>query len=127
MRRLATGHQLVLYLMTEERPFAPSGSFEDEDVLPEGIAAPALALPCVVQHELIAFILYGSHSTGAQPDVKDIELLRELAERAAAAYEHVEAASHAAEIRALKAENEVLRTILGPAYEKPRSPSAQEA
>lgn len=115
VRRLGAGHQLALYLMTEERPLVPIEAFGAKDVLPRGVAAPALALPCIVQHELIAFVLYGSHSSGAQPDVKDIELLREFAERATAAYEHVEGVSRAEKIRALQTENEVLRTMLGAA------------
>lgn len=113
VRPLPAGNQLVLYLVTEERPVTLSDSFEATDVLPQGVAAPVLALPCVVQHELIAFVLYGSHTTGAQPDVKDIELLRQFTERATAAYEHVEAASRAEKIRKLQVENDVLRTMLG--------------
>lgn len=112
VRRLPAGHQLTLYLMTEERPVAPTNTFDPNELLPQGLAAPVLALPCVVEHQLIAFVLYGSHTSGAEPDVKDIELLRELAERAAAAYEHVEAVSRAEEIHKLKAENEALRAML---------------
>lgn len=125
VRRLPAGHQLTLYLMTEERPMTPSNSFATNDVLPHGLAAPVLALPCVVQHHLIAFVLYGSHTNGAQPDVKDIELLRDLVERAATAYEHVEAISRAKEIHKLKIENEALRTMLEAAHARPRS-TAQE-
>ena len=121
---LPADHPLVLYLMTEERPVAPSDSFEDDAVLPRGIAAPALALPCVVEHELIAFVLYGSHTNGAQPDVKDIELLREFAERATAAYGHVEAASRAEKIRTLQTENDVLRTMLSAAQVELRGVTA---
>lgn len=113
VRQLPAGHQLTLYLMTEERPLAPGSCFDSRDELPQGLAAPVLALPCIVQHQLIAFVLYGSHTSGAAPDVKDIELLRDLAERAAAAYEHVEAVNRVEEIHKLKAENEALRTMLG--------------
>jgi hypothetical protein len=121
VRCLPADHALALHLMTVERPVAPSDSFEADDVLPRGIAAPALALPCVVQHELIAFVLYGSHTSGAHPDIKDIELLREFIERATAAYGHVEAASRAEKIRTLQTENEVLRTMLAAAQVELRS------
>jgi hypothetical protein len=124
VRCLPADHPLALYLMTEERPVAPSDSFEADDVLPGGIAAPALALPCVVQHELIAFVLYGSHTNGAQPDGKDIELLREFAERATAAYGHVEAASRAEKIRTLQTENDVLHTMLKAAQVELRGSTA---
>jgi hypothetical protein len=124
--RLEAGHQVALFLITEERPFVPSDSFEAHDVWPRGLAAPALALPCIVQHELIAFLLYGSHTSGAQPDGKDIELLREFAERATAAYEHVEAASRAEKIRTLQAENELLRSMLGAGHVKLQTVTAAD-
>ncbi len=121
VQQLEAGHQLALYFMTEERPVVPSNVFEADVVLPRSIAAPVLALPCILQHELIAFVLYGSHTSGAQPDAKDIDLLREFTERASAAYEHVEAASRAEKIRTLQAENEALRSILGAEDVKLRS------
>jgi hypothetical protein len=125
VQQLEAGHQLALYLMTEERPVVPSDVFEADVVLPRSIAAPVLALPCVVQHELIAFVLYGSHTSGAQPDAKDIDLLREFTERATAAYDHAEAVSRAEKIRTLQAENEALRSILGAEHVERRSATPQ--
>jgi hypothetical protein len=75
---------------------------------------------------LIAFLLYGSHTSGAQPDAKDIELLREFGERATAAYEHVEAVNRAEQIRTLQAENELLRSMLGAGHGNLRAVTAQD-
>lgn len=66
---------------------------------------PTLAVPFVVRHQVIGFVLFGSHVTGAQPDNKDVELLREFINRATAAYDHVAAEERISEIRMLLDEN----------------------
>jgi hypothetical protein len=106
------GHRLALYLSTEERPILPRDAFDEDDRLPRAFASPAMAIPCTVRHRLIGFVLYGSHTSGAQPDKKDIELLRELVERATAAYDHVSVVERTNENRELRAEVELLRSLL---------------
>jgi hypothetical protein len=133
LERLEHGHNIALYLSAEEGPIVPDAIFEQGDNLPHGTSRPCLAIPCVARHQLIAFALFGSHQSGAHPDAKDLELLRQFMERATAAYEHIavvestkenhelsgQAKDLANQVRVLRAENEMLRALLpGP----PQSP-----
>jgi len=77
-------------------------------------------VPCIARHELIAFALFGSHKSGAQPDVKDVELLREFVDHATAAYEHAAVLDLTNKVRTLRTENGMLRSLL------PESASAPE-
>jgi hypothetical protein len=126
MERLDHGHGIALYLSAEEGPIVPDDIFEQGDSLPHGTARPCLAIPCVERHQLIAFALFGSHESGAHPDAKDVELLRQFMERATTAYEHIavvestkenhelssQAKDLASQVRVLRAENEMLRALL---------------
>ncbi|HKU67606.1 MAG TPA: PDZ domain-containing protein [Candidatus Baltobacteraceae bacterium] len=110
---IASGHNLALYLASEERPIIPDDIFSQHDALPQGAAHPALAIPFVVRHRLVGFALFGAHLSGAQPDGKDVDLLVEFISRAAAAFDHVAADQRTEENRTLRAENELLRSLVG--------------
>ncbi|HKU66562.1 MAG TPA: hypothetical protein VJP85_02185 [Candidatus Baltobacteraceae bacterium] len=112
LRYINRGHRLALYLSTEERPIVSHGAFDEEDRLPQSHAAPGIAIPCTVRHRLIGFVLYGTHISGAQPDKKDVELLRELVEHATAAFDHVAVVERTTENRELRKEVELLRSLL---------------
>jgi len=120
LERIGIDHRIALYLNAEERPIIPDDVFDDDDILPKATARPALAVPCIARHELIAFALFGSHKSGAQPDVKDVELLREFVDHATAAYEHAAVLDLTNKVRTLRTENGMLRSLL------PESASAPE-
>jgi len=50
-----------------------------------------LAVPVLVRHELVSFVLYGAHRNGSQIDPDEVALLKALVREAARAYDHVEA------------------------------------
>lgn len=58
---------------------------------PENMAVYTLAVPVIVRHELVSFTLYGAHANGAQIDPDEVELLEDLSQEAARAYDHVDA------------------------------------
>jgi hypothetical protein len=59
--------------------------------LPNGAAAPVLAVPIAAQRELLGIALYGNVYEGSAPDPKEIELLARLARAAGTAYTLVDA------------------------------------
>jgi hypothetical protein len=58
---------------------------------PAGAARPVLAIPLVAQHELLGFVLYGTHRDGASLDPEEVALLGRLTQAAATSYGAVEA------------------------------------
>lgn len=59
--------------------------------MPDGTAAPAIAVPLFVRHVLEGFVLYGAHAGGEDFDPVEIGLLERLAAAAAATYDHLDA------------------------------------
>jgi len=81
--------------------------------MPEGAAAPALAVPLFVRHTLDGFILFGPHVGGEDFDPEEIGLLEHLAISAASTYDHLEAESARIEAERLARElNEARRLIV---------------
>ena len=81
-------------------------------VLPQGPAAPALAVPLFVRHTLDGFVLYGPHSSGEDFDPGEIRLLEQLAVAAAATYDHLDAEAARRDAERLERElREARRTI----------------
>ena len=76
--------------------------------MPPALAQPILAIPLVVRHDLIAFVLYGGHKTGEAIDPDEQKTLANLAHAAASAYEHIHAKALLAESTTLRAENAML-------------------
>lgn len=80
--------------------------------LPDGHAAPVIAVPLFVRHDLDGFVLYGSHISGEDFDPIEIALLERLANAAASTYDHLEAQAAMAEADRLSRElNEARSTI----------------
>ena len=59
--------------------------------VPNGDAAPVLALPFCVRRDLHAFALYGAHVRGEDLDPDEIAAIVELALAASSAFDHIEA------------------------------------
>jgi hypothetical protein len=72
--------------------------------VPKGVAQPLYALPFVVRHEMLGFVLYGGHVGGEALDPDERNTLQRVALAAAAAYEHVRTKSIIAEANDLRIE-----------------------
>ena len=72
-----------------------------------GSALPVLAIPIVMQHVLIAVVLYGSHVNSTLLDPDEVELLQAIAKAAATSHQQVRIATLARENAALKREAEM--------------------
>ncbi len=72
-----------------------------------------LAMPLLVRHQLIGYVLYGHHQNGAAIDPNERQILEEVTARAAVAYDHVLSEERAAENERLSIENRVLRSLVG--------------
>jgi hypothetical protein len=77
--------------------------------IPNGLEHPILAIPLVVRHELLGFVLYGGHRGGEAIDPDEHRTLVHLAHAAASAYEHIRAKALVAESSALRNANAVLQ------------------
>ncbi|MBV8637584.1 MAG: hypothetical protein JO322_05820 [Candidatus Eremiobacteraeota bacterium] len=73
----------------------------------------SLAMPLLVRHQLIGYVLYGHHENGAAIDPTEREILERISARAAVAYDHVLSEERAAENERLAIENRVLRSLVG--------------
>jgi hypothetical protein len=76
--------------------------------VPEGIDRPILAVPLVVRHELLGFVLYGGHIGGEAIDPDEKKTLGTLAYAAASAYDHIRATALVAESERLRSEIAIL-------------------
>jgi len=98
---------LVRYLQAEHTPLR----LDDLQMLPTGMpggaALPVLAIPIVMQHVLIAVVLYGSHVNSTLLDPDEVELLQAIAKAAATSHQQVRIATLARENAALKREAEM--------------------
>lgn len=72
-----------------------------------------LAMPLLVRHQLIGYVLYCHHENGAAIDPTEREILERITSRAAVAYDHVLSEERAAENERLAIENRVLRSLVG--------------
>ena len=72
-----------------------------------------LAMPLLVRHQLIGYVLYSHHTNGAAIDPNERSILESLTARAATAYDHVLSEQRAAENERLAIENSVLRSLVG--------------
>lgn len=77
--------------------------------VPKGLEHPILAIPLVVRHEVLGFVLYGGHKGGEAIDPDENRTLVHLAHAAASAYEHIRAKTLVAESSALRNQNAVLQ------------------
>jgi len=78
--------------------------------LPEGVAAPLVAMPLKARGDLFGVVFYGAHTDGSALNSEERELLSLLAFNAASAYDHIEATRARQEIADLRLR---LQTITG--------------
>jgi hypothetical protein len=71
------------------------------DNFPKEAAAPIIAFPLLVRHQLEGLALYGVHVTGEDVDPDEIRSISNLTTQAAAAYDHLEAAMLRRQVDAL--------------------------
>jgi hypothetical protein len=71
--------------------------------LPQGQAAPAVALPLMRRHELLGIVFYGGHESGGDVEPEEVAALRSVADAAAATYDHLDTLALRAELAALRA------------------------
>ena len=72
-----------------------------------------LAMPLLVRHQLIGYVLFSHHENGAAIDPNERQILENVTARAAGAYDHVLSEERAAENERLAIENRVLRSLVG--------------
>lgn len=109
---LSSDDVLVLQLEAEQQPLVLSHVDYDRDVMPRGLAQPALAVPIAVRNGLRAVVLYGPHRRGDDLDPDEISVLALLAVSASAALDHAEAVQAREESMALAKEVELMRVEL---------------
>lgn len=71
-----------------------------------------LAIPLLLRHHLMGYVLYGHHANGAAIDPNERKILERLTARAATAYDHVASEERAAENERLRIEVNLLRDIV---------------
>ncbi len=89
--RVDPNHSLVQNLQGERGVIRLRDVRRPDIAFPRGVAAPALAVPLFVRHQLDGFVLYGPHVSGEDFDPIEIRLLEQLAASAAATYDHLDA------------------------------------
>ena len=102
----------ILALGARRAPLAIRDGVWPAGLLPAGDAAPLYAVPIASRVRLDAFVLIGPHIGGEQPDPTELELLGDLCNAAAIAYEHLEAKIAIERASSLEAENSTLRGIV---------------
>jgi hypothetical protein len=108
LQQIPRSDRLIMELLAElEAVDLPDVRWNHCDV-PAGVGQPILALPFVVRHDVLGFVLYSGHVGGEGIDPDERRLLAELATAAAAAYDHVESKALQAQASELRAENAML-------------------
>jgi len=111
-RSIEAGAGAVLALGARRTPLAIRDGVWPAGLLPAGNAAPQYAVPIESRVRLDAFVLVGPHIGGEQLDPSELELLSDLCNSAAIAYEHLDAMLAIARASSLEAENATLRGIV---------------
>ena len=106
---LQTDDQIVVQLKGELHPIDVAEIRWPNVDLPKGEKTPAVAIPLVVRHQVVAIALYGGHNGGEAIDPDEKQLLAHLAEAAAGAYEQIRANDLARESEALRLEVAMLQ------------------
>lgn len=87
--RLGQDDHLVVHLTAELQPVDLSDIRWPNVSVPQGYGHPLIAIPIIVRHELLGFVLYGGHRGGEAIDPDERRALFALAEAAGPAYEHI--------------------------------------
>lgn len=82
---------LMIHLQGERGVMRLRDARSTRGKMPSGAAAPVLAIPLIVRHQVEGVVLYGQHRTGEDIDPDEIRTLERLAISAAVAYDHIEA------------------------------------
>ena len=85
-------HLLPRTLRAHERPVVLADAGVRDDRFPAGSARPDVAIPIVVRHEFLGFVLYGHRAEEASLDPEETDLLVRLVAAAALAYDAIDAA-----------------------------------
>jgi GAF domain len=105
---LTRDDHLVICLLAELEPVdIPHIRWPRSDI-PGGLEQPLLAVPVVLRHELLGFVLYGGHTGGEAIDPDERRTLVSLAQAAAGAYDHIRSNALIAEADRLRAQNALL-------------------
>jgi len=88
--RLSSADHLIVHLRAELSAVDVTGVRWPRRDVPDGLAQPLLAIPLVVRHEVLGFVLYGGHTGGEALDPDEIRSLSSLANAAAGAYDHLQ-------------------------------------
>ena len=86
---LAQDDHLVVHVTAELEPVDLTTLRWPDAIVPKGVGHPLLAVPIVVRHQLLGFVLYGGHRGGEAIDPDERRALAQLAEAAGPAYEHI--------------------------------------
>jgi len=103
---------LVIHMQGERGPMRLRYVDRREDNFPKEAAAPIIAFPLMVRHQLEGLALYGAHVTGEDIDPDEVRTLERLSKSAAAAYDHLEAEAMKSKLDSATREIESLRTEL---------------
>jgi hypothetical protein len=109
---IEAGAGAILALGARRAPLAIRDGVWPAGLLPAGDAAPLYAVPIASRIRLDAFVLVGPHIGGEQLDPTELELLGDLCNSAAIAYEHLDAMLAILRASSLEAENTTLRGIV---------------
>lgn len=101
---------LVISLQGELEAMRMRDIHRSRVVYPSGLAAPTIAVPMFVRHQLVGFSLYGAHVSGEDLDPDERRLLDRLAHAAAATYDHIDSESVRAQLREVTLERDLLKT-----------------
>jgi hypothetical protein len=109
VQNLERGDHLVVNLLSELEPIDMADVRWPRTDIPSGINQPLLAIPLVVRHDMLGFVLYGGHVGGEAIDPDEKKTLARLADAAAAAYEHIESKTLIAQTNELRTQNTLLQ------------------
>lgn len=105
---------LVVNLLAELQPIDLSNVRFAHHQVPGGNAQPLIAIPLVVRHDVLGFVLYSGHVGGEALDPDEQGVLVRLADAAATAYEHVNVQNLMSEANRLRVQNDLLREMVDP-------------
>ncbi|MGA8533153.1 MAG: hypothetical protein WB615_03475 [Candidatus Tumulicola sp.] len=105
-QELGSDEPLVLHLLAEGAPLRLADVRWSSDESPFRVGNAVLATPVLLREELAAIVLYGPHRSGADIDPDEVRGLLPLAERAGAAYDHIEARTLRARVATLLQERD---------------------
>jgi hypothetical protein len=108
-RELTPDDPFVLHLLAEAAAVRLADVVWPTEQPTRPVGDSVLALPVLLRDELVAIALYGPHRNGADIDPDEVRSVALLAERAGAAYDHIEARALRSHVDALIRERDAQR------------------